>query len=184
MDKVSFTEMRFGTAEEFQMIADRDKLYSNDLPGRLIAQLKMQEDDDGGYRVNRLEHVLQCATRAYRDGASDEWIVAALLHDLGDTLAPDNHGAVSAEIIKPFVSDEIYWVVRHHGLFQGYYYWNHIGRDRDAREKYRGHAHFAAAERFCAVWDQNSFDPNYETLPLEFFEPILTRVLLRKVPQP
>ena len=168
--------MKAGTAEEFQMLAARDEAYSHALPDRILEILSTQASDDGGYQVNRLEHVLQTATRACRDGASEAWIVAALLHDVGDVLAPDNHSAVAAEILRPFVSDEIYWVIRHHGVFQGVYYWHHIGRDRHAREAFRGHPYFASAERFCEQWDQNSFDPHYDTLPLEVFAPMVRRV--------
>lgn len=181
MERVSFIEMKTGTAEEFQMLAARDEEFAHTLPDRVLQIIKMQEMDDGGYQINRLQHVLQTATRAYRDGASDEWIVAALAHDMGDIIAPDNHASVAAEILKPFVSEEIYWVVKHHGIFQGVFFWHHIGRDQHAREKYRGHPYFESCERFCEQWDQNSFDPNYDTLPLEFFEPIVQRVF-RKNP--
>ncbi|WP_041681851.1 MULTISPECIES: HD domain-containing protein [Cupriavidus] len=180
MEKVKFIEMKAGSAEEFQMLAARDEIYSDGLPRRLIDMLKLQASDDGGYQVNRLEHVLQTATRAYRDGASEEWIVAALLHDIGDVLAPDNHSAVAAEILRPFVSEEICWVIRHHGVFQGFYYWHHIGRDQNAREAFRGHQYFQSAERFCERWDQRSFDPDYDTLPLHVFEPIVERVFAAK----
>lgn len=180
MEKVSFIEMKSGTAEEFQMLAARDEEYSHELPNRILDILKFQEQDDGGYQVNRLGHVLQAATRAYRDKASEEWIVAALMHDIGDVFAPDNHAAVAAEILKPFVTEEIYWVIKHHGVFQGYYYWHHIGRDKDAREKFRGHQYFDSAVNFCERWDQNAFDPNYDTLPLDFFAPMVRRVLTKE----
>lgn len=170
--------MKDGTAAEFQLLSRLDEEFSKTLPLRILKMLRMLADDDAGYQVSRLDHVLQTATRAYRSGASDEWIVAALLHDMGDVIAPDNHSVVAAEILKPFVSDEVYWVVRHHGVFQGVFYWEHIGRDPQAREEFRGHPCFDAAARFCEEWDQNSFDPAYETLPLEFFEPYVARIFL------
>lgn len=176
MKKVSFIAMKDGTAAEFQLLKDLDEEFGKTLPNRIVAMLKLLADDDAGYQVSRLEHVLQTATRAYRDGASDEWIVAALLHDVGDVIAPDNHSVVASEILKPFVSEEVFWVVRHHGLFQGVYYWHHIGRDQHAREAYREHPYFGSAENFCERWDQNSFDPAYDTLPLEFFVPYVERI--------
>ena len=168
--------MKDGTAAEFQLLKDLDEEFGKTLPNRILSMLQLLAADDAGYQISRLDHVLQTATRAYRDGASDEWIVAALLHDVGDVIAPDNHSVVAAEILKPFVSEEVFWVVRHHGLFQGVYYWHHIGRDQNAREAYRGHPYFGSAEKFCERWDQNSFDPAYDTLPLEFFVPYVERV--------
>ncbi len=176
MDKVTFTAMKDGTEAEFKWLAELDEQFSGTLPQRIINMLKFLADDDGGYQISRLDHVLQTATRACRAGASDEWIVAALLHDVGDVIAPDNHSIVASEILRPFVSDEVFWVVRHHGVFQGIYYWHHIGRDRNAREAYRGHPYFDSAVRFCEEWDQNSFDPAYDTLPLEFFVPYVERI--------
>ncbi len=135
------------------------------------------------YRISRLEHCLQTATRAERDGADDETVICALLHDIGDILAPNNHSAVAADLLAPFVSEKNEWIVRHHGLFQGYYYFHHYGMDRDARDRYRGHEHFDACADFCARWDQVSFDPDYETLPLEHFE-ARVRALFAKEPRP
>lgn len=178
MKKVSFTAMKDGTAAEFQLLKALDEEFGKTLPDRIIDMLKFLAHDDAGYQISRLDHVLQTATRAYRDGASDEWIVAALLHDMGDVIAPDNHSVVAAEILKPFVSEEVFWVVRHHGIFQGYYYWHHIGRNQHARDAYRGHPHFDSAVRFCEHWDQNSFDPEYDTLPLDFFIPYVQKIFL------
>ena len=129
-----------------------------------------------GYQVDRYTHSLQSATRAERDGADEETIVCALLHDIGDVLAPNNHSEVAAEILRPYVSERNYWIVRHHGLFQGYYYFQHINKDRNVRDRYKDHSHYQACIDFCQKWDQCSFDPNYDTLPLEHFEPMLKRV--------
>ena len=129
-----------------------------------------------GYQISRYEHSLQTATRAYRHGENEETIVAALIHDIGGTLAPYNHGAIAAEILKPYVSEKIYWIVKHHDLFVTYYWGHYRGLDRYAREKYREHPYYQATVDFCQNYDQNSFDPNYDTLPLEFFEPIVDKV--------
>ncbi len=135
-----------------------------------------------GYQVDRHEHSLQSATRAYRDGADEETIVAALLHDLGDELSPYNHSEFAASILRPYVSDKLYWIVKHHGVFQMYYYAHLTGGDRNARDRFRDHPYYQDAVDFCEKWDQRSFDPAYESLPLEFFEPMVRRVFAAPKP--
>jgi predicted HD phosphohydrolase len=176
---VSFIRMADGTKEEYDLLDEREKALARQLPEFLMAQLKTLAMPDSGYKVDRLEHSLQTATRAFRDGAEEEMVVAALLHDIGDTLAPDNHSQLAAAVLRPYVSDRTHWVVQHHGIFQGYYYFHHRGMDRNERERYRGHPHFADCARFCERWDQAAFDPDYDTMPLAAFEPALRRVLAR-----
>ena len=139
--------------------------------------MQLLEGDFGGFPVDRLEHSLQCATRAHRDGQSEQYVTMALLHDVGDTLSTLNHPDVGAAMIKPYVSPEIHWICQNHGIFQGYYYFHFLGGNRDAREAFRGHPSFAACEEFCAKYDQSAFDPAYDSEPLAFFEPILRRVM-------
>ena len=179
--KVGFTRMRDGSVEDFELIDENDALTSEQLPDRVLAHLRLLAHDDGAYRIDRLQHLLQTATRAERDGADDDWIVAALLHDLGDVLAPFTHGAAAAEILRPFVRDEVEWVVRHHPTFQRYYYANRPASERNARDRFRDHPHYRAAIDFSERWDQCSFDPDYDTLPLEHFEPVLRRVFSRRI---
>lgn len=179
MKTVSFTQMADGTREEYQFLEtifhkDRDHVANNSLD-----LLKQMAGPTLGYQVDRYTHSLQTATRALRDGAEEETVVCALLHDVGDMLAPDNHSQVAAAILRPFVSEENFWVVQHHGLFQGYYYYHHIGKDRQGRERFRDHPHFEACVNFCERWDQSSFDPAYDTLPLETFEPMVRRLFAR-----
>ena len=126
-----------------------------------------------------MEHSLQCATRAHRDGADEEMVVAALLHDIGDLLSPFNHSELAAAVLRPYVAERTYWIVRHHGLFQSYYYAHHTGGDRHARDAYRDHPWYQDTVEFCHRWDQSSFDPTYELLPLEFFEPMVRRIFGR-----
>ena len=177
MDSVNFTRMDEGTAEEYAFLG---KLWDEHNHGRLadnvLGLLKQLEGPRLGYKIDRFQHSLQSATRAERDGAGEETVVCALLHDMGDSLAPDNHGEFAAAILRPYVSEANHWIVKHHGVFQGYYFWHHIGRDREARERYRGHEHFAACAAFCERWDQNCFDPDYDTLPLGHFEPLVRRL--------
>ncbi|MEX2648757.1 MAG: HD domain-containing protein [Alphaproteobacteria bacterium] len=179
MDKVSFVHMADGTAEDYRIIASRMHMADDHLADDLLRLLQANESVDLGYKVDRLEHSLQAATLALRDGADDELVAAALLHDVGDTLAPWNHAEVAAAVLKPYVSARTHWIVAKHGLFQTYYYNHHFGRDRNARDTYRGHPHFEATCEFCVKYDQNAFDPDFDTMPLSAFEPIVRRVFDR-----
>jgi predicted HD phosphohydrolase len=143
------------------------------LPERLLTHLRLLDGDFGGFAVDRLTHSLQTATRAYRANRDDEYVFCALVHDIGDTLGPSNHADVAAAIVKPFVSEQNHFMVEKHALFQGYYFFHYLGLDRDAREKYRGHEWFDYTAEFCAEYDQPAFDPAYDTLPLEHFEPLV-----------
>ena len=179
MQTVNFTRMEDGTREEYEFLDRMEDEYKAGLPERLMASLRKLENSLSGYRINRLQHSLQGATRAHRAGESDEMIVAVLLHDIGDDLAPYSHSEMAAAILRPFVSDKLYWIIKHHGVFQMYYYAHHCGGDRNAREMYKDNAWYQDAIDFCHNYDQNCFDPDYATEPLEFFEPILRRVLAK-----
>jgi len=173
---VSFTSMEHGTAEDYRYLDQLEDQYKADLPRRLINALEQLEHSLSGYKVSRLEHVLQAATRAHRAGESEEWVMAALMHDIGDDLATYSHSEMAAAVLRPFVSDEIYWVVKHHGIFQMYYYAQHSGGDRNAREQFAGHPYYHSAIKFCHEYDQNCFDPDYPSEPLEFFTPMIERI--------
>ena len=147
------------------------------MPDRLLELLKAMKGDKLGYQVDRYTHSLQSATRAESEGADEETVVCALLHDLGDVIAPDNHSEVIASILRPYISEKNHWVLKHHGLFQGYYYFHQIGGDRNARERYKDHPFYQDCVDFCEKWDQTSFDPDYPTQPLEYFEPMIRKVL-------
>jgi predicted HD phosphohydrolase len=180
-DRAQFTAMTEGTQEDWTLIASQYGGFAKGLPDRVLDHLRLLDGDFGGFPVDRLQHSLQTATRAHRDGRDDAYVVMALLHDVGDTLGTYNHPEVAASIIKPFVSEEAHWICEHHGAFQGYYYFHYLGMDRDIREQFRGHAHFEACAEFCAKYDQAAFDPAYDTAPLEFFEPMLRRVMARPI---
>jgi len=179
MEKVSFTNMLDGTAAEYQFLDELEDQFKKELPDKLMKALAELEHSLSGYQISRLEHVLQAATRAFYAGESEQMIIAALLHDIGDDLAPYSHSEMAASILKPFVSDEIHWVIKHHGLFQLYYYAHHGGGDRNARDRFKDHPYYDAAVHFCHEYDQNCFDPNYESKPLEFFEPMLRSVFAK-----
>lgn len=179
MQTVNFTRMEDGTREEYEFLDRMEDEYKAGLPDRLMESLRKLENSLSGYRINRLQHSLQGATRAQRAGESDEMIIAVLLHDIGDDLAPYSHSEMAAAILRPFVSDKLYWIVKHHGVFQMYYYAHHCGGDRNAREMYKDNAWYQDAIDFCHNYDQNCFDPDYATEPLEFFAPILRRVLAK-----
>lgn len=179
MPTARFTQMIDGTFEEYQHIQELEHEYVAALPDRLMQALRALDGGLGGYPVTRFEHSLQSATRAERDGADLDWVVAALLHDIGDELAPWNHSQLAASVIRPYVRAEVTWVVNVHGIFQQHYYGHHVGLDPDAREMYRGHQWFDSAENFCLRWDQAAFDPAYSSQPLEHFEPMLREVFGR-----
>ena len=168
-DKVKFTKMIDGDRADYDLVARHDDDNAAALADRVLDWLR-QMDGDSPYRISRLEHSLQTATRAERDGADDETVVCALLHDIGDVLAPINHSIAAAALLAPYVSERNHWIVKHHGLFQGYYWFHHYGKDRNLRDRYRDHEHYDACVAFCERWDQASFDPDYDTLPLEHFE--------------
>jgi predicted HD phosphohydrolase len=176
---VSFRRMEDGTREDYELLERLEREYVRGLPDRILAALAKLEHSLAGYAVSRLEHSLQAATRALEDGADDELIVAALIHDIGDELAPYNHAEIAAGIIRPYVRPEVAWIVEQHGLFQTYYFAHHSGGDRDAREKFRDHPWYQACKDFCARWDQCSFDPGYAALPLSAFEPKLREIFSR-----
>jgi predicted HD phosphohydrolase len=172
----TFTAMRDATREDYQYIGRHSLEFFSGLPDRLLTHLNLLAGDTGGYAVDRLTHSLQTATRAQRDGQDDEYVVCALIHDIGDTLASANHADLAATILEPFVSEKNLWIVKQHGVFQGYYFFHHLGLDRDMRDRFRDHEWWHDCAQFCEKYDQNSFDPEYETLPLEAFEPALRKV--------
>ncbi len=178
---VAFTAMKNGTYEDYQLIEKLADPVQGRVSSHLLALLKLLDapEEHIGHPISRYQHSLQSATRALRDGADDEMIVAALLHDIGDIVAPHNHPEAAAAILRPFVSERIAWIVEKHGVFQGYYYFEHIGLEKNAREKYRGHPWFDDCAYFCEQYDQCSFDPGYDTLPIEVFEPIVQRVFAK-----
>jgi predicted HD phosphohydrolase len=179
MDTVSFTRMADGTREDYELLERRGRPYVAGLPDRLLDLLRSMAHAFEGYKISSLDHVLQTATRAERDGADEEMVVAALLHDIGDVLAPRNHAEFAAAVLRPYVRTEVHWIVDHHHAFQLHYYGHHVGVDRNLRDRYRSSPYFDACVRFCERWDQTSFDPAYENYPLAHFEPALRRVLGR-----
>ena len=174
--RASFTSIEASTEADWKTIVSQFAPYAKALPDRILDHLRLLDGDFGGFPVDRLTHSLQTATRAHRDGRDEEFVVCALLHDIGDTLATYNHPDIAAAILKPFVSEANHWMVAHHGIFQGYYFFHHIGMNRDMREAFRSHACFAQTEEFCARYDGPAFDAKAETLPLSYYEPMLRRV--------
>ena len=179
MKNVQFRQMKDGTKEEYLFLTEHEEAYARGLPDRLLATLRNLENTLSGYQVSRLEHSLQSATRAEADGADEEMIVAALIHDIGDDLAPYNHSQYAAAILRPYVRPEVTWVINQHGLFQNFYYAHHLGGDPNEREYLKDHPWYQACVDFCERWDQSSFDPEYPTKPLEYFEPKLRKIFTR-----
>ena len=179
--RANFTSFQESTYEDWQLIAGHFGTFAQKLPDRVMAHLSLLEGDYGGFPVDRSTHSRQTATRALRDGRDEEYVVCALLHDIGDTLCTYNHPDIAAAILKPFVSEANHWIVEHHGLFQGYYFFHHVGLDRNIRDRFIGHEHYEATAEFCELYDSPAFDANAETLPLTEFEPMLRRVLAAPV---
>jgi predicted HD phosphohydrolase len=178
---VSFTQMKDGSREDYLLLHELEKPFVAMTAGRILRELRHQAEETlAGYKITRLEHALQSATRALRDGADADWIVGALLHDIGDSLAPQNHDRFAAEIIRPFVREEVTWVIEHHGTFQLVYYAHHYGWNQFEREKHRDSPHYQACVDFCERWDQASFDPDYPSEPLDAFAAVVEDVFARK----
>ncbi|MEX0285865.1 MAG: HD domain-containing protein [Paracoccaceae bacterium] len=185
MERVNFTQMKDGTKEEYEFLTAHESEYTKGTADRLLKALVDLDESLSGYQVTRLGHSVQSATRAWRDGADIDWVVSALLHDIGDIYAPYNHDEYAATILKPFVREQCAWVVQTHGDFQMLYYGHHLdGFDQNKRDRHKGHAYFDDNVTFCERWDQASFDPDYDDLPLEFFAPMVHEVFARKAYDP
>ena len=178
--RARYRRMEDGTKEEYHRVFELLKKFELGLADRVLGMLESLKNSYPGEAVDRYVHSLQTATRAHRDGRDEEFVVAALLHDLGDMLATENHSEYAASIIKPYVRPHTYWMIRQHGLFQGYYYFHHFGVDRNAREKHRGHPAYELCLDFCAKYDQMAFDPDYDTMPIEAFAPMVRRLFARE----
>ena len=178
-DRAAFRSMDEGTADDWATISSHFFPFAGKLADRVLTHLKLLDGDYGGFPVDRLQHSLQTATRAHRGGEDEPYVVMALLHDIGDTLGSYNHPDIAAAIVKPFVDERLHFITAQHGIFQGYYFFHHLGLDRDLREQFRGHSHFEDTARFCELYDQAAFDPGYDNAPLDFFEPMLRRVFER-----
>ena len=179
MKKVNFTEMKNSTKEDYQLLEKYEKIFERETADRILKYLSAQTTTLEGYQITRLEHSLQAATRAFKNGESEEMVVATLIHDIGDDLAPMNHSQYAASILRPYVSEKTYWIIYHHGLFQTYYSAHHLGGDRNAREKFKDHEYYEATINFCENYDQSSFDPNYKSMSLQDFSPMVEKIFAR-----
>ena len=184
MKKVKFTQMKDGDEEDYNFLTKHEVEHTKGTGDRLLKALVELDQSLSGYKVTRLGHSLQAATRAHNDSADIDWIVSTLLHDIGDIYAPYNHDEYAASIIRPYVREQCTWVVEKHVIFQMLYYGEHVGSNPHKREKYRDHIYFQDCSDFCELWDQKSFDPNYETKPINFFAPLVQEVFSRKPYQP
>ncbi len=180
MKKVNFTEMKYGTKEEYLLLDKHEQDYINKTADRILNFMVGLNSSLEGYKISRLEHSLQTATRAFNDRADEEMIVAALLHDIGDELAPLNHSEYAAAVLKPYVSEKTHWIIEKHGEFQMYYYAHHLDKNKNQRDKYKNHKYYQDTVDFCEKWDQASFDPSYKSKTLEFFAPMVKRIFARK----
>lgn len=180
MENVKFTQMKDGDKADYDFLTEHEIEHTKGTADRLLKALVELDEGLSGYKITRLGHSLQSATRAWNSGADIDWVVSALLHDIGDIFAPYNHDEYAATILKPFVREQCRWVVEKHGDFQLVYYGEHVGANPNKRDAYAGHEFFDDCAQFCELWDQNSFDPAYETLPIEFFTPMVQQVFARE----
>jgi len=179
MKTVNFIEMKNGSKEDYLLLDKHEKKYIEGTADRLIKFMSELSNTLEGYQITRLEHSLQTATRALNDKASEEMIVATLLHDIGDELAPLNHSEYAGTVLKPYVSEKTHWIIEKHGEFQMYYYAHHLDGNRNQRDKYKGHKYYKDTVDFCENWDQKSFDPNFKSLSLNEFEPFVKKIFSR-----
>jgi predicted HD phosphohydrolase len=168
------------TAEDWSRIMDRHEGQLAALPDRLLDQLRLLNAEDGGFAVDRLTHSLQTAHRAEVDGRDDAYLICALLHDIGDVLGPENHTEIAAAILRPWVSEAYHFMVAQHGIFQGYYFWHHLGGNRNARDAFAGHEYYDLTEEFVAKYDMPAFDPDYPTPPLSHYEPLVRSYFVKR----
>ena len=180
MKTVNFTQMKNGTKDEYLLLDKYEQDYIKGTADRILKFMKGLTQTLEGYKITRLEHSLQTATRAYNDNAEEEMVVAALLHDIGDELAPLNHSEYAATILKPYVSEKTHWIIQKHGEFQMYYYAHHLGKNKNQRDKYKDHKYYKDAVKFCEKWDQTSVDPNFKSMTLKDFAPMVKKVFSRK----
>ena len=180
MDHVKFSAMKDGDQEDYAFLTEHEIEYTKGTANRLLTALVSLDESLSGYKITRLGHSLQSATRAERDGTDIDWVVSALLHDIGDIFAPYNHDEYAASILKPFVREQCTWVVEKHGDFQMIYYGHHVGANPHKRDQYAGHPYFDDCAQFCERWDQASFDPDYDTLPIEHFAQRVHQVFARE----
>jgi predicted HD phosphohydrolase len=180
MARATFTRMSEATRDDYLELASGAAAQRNAFADDVLATMAALAGTTPEAPVDRLEHCLQTATRARRDGADDETVVCALLHDMLVPLAPYSHDTAIAALLQPFISERNRWVLAHHGIFQGYYYFHHFGLDRDKRDEHRDSPYYDDCVRFCADWDEPASDPSYDSDPLESFAPALRSVLGRE----
>ncbi|NND83363.1 MAG: HD domain-containing protein [Gammaproteobacteria bacterium] len=174
--KTEFSRMADSTASDWQIIMQEQMAFIGKLPDRILAHMELLNGDYGGFPVDRLQHCLQTAERAAEAGEDDEYVVCALLHDIGDTLGSTNHADVGAAILQPFVSEANHWMVKHHAILQGYHFFHHLGMDRNMRDALKDHEHYQHTEDFVEKYDNPAFDANAPELSLTLFEPLVRKV--------
>jgi predicted HD phosphohydrolase len=172
-----FRALGEATPAAWAAVIEADRAFARGLPDWLIEHMQLLRNDTHGFPIDRLEHCLQTATRAHRDGRDEEYVTCALFHDLGAALAPDDHAEFAAMILRPYIAEQNHWMLRHHALFQSYHYAHFTGGDRNVRERFRRHRHFQQTLDFCELYDQPAFDPAYRSMTLEDFRPMVRRVL-------
>jgi predicted HD phosphohydrolase len=179
--QTNFKKMSDSTAQDWHLIMCEQLDFFSKLPDRILTHLQLLEDDYGGFPVDRLQHSLQTAELAANAGEDEQYIVCALLHDIGDTLGSANHADLAATILQPFISEENLWMIKHHAVVQGYNFFHHIGLNRNLRDNLRDHPHYARTENFVNNYDDQAFDASKAKLSIDLFEPMVRNVFAKPI---
>lgn len=179
--QASFSKMSESTADDWQAIMGEQIAFVRKLPDRILAHMELLNDDYGGFPVDRLQHSLQTAELAAEAGEDEQYVVCALLHDIGDTLGSTNHADVAAAILQPFISEENLWMIKNHAVVQGYNFFHHIGLERDMRDQLKTHPYYDRTERFVNNYDDLAFDATKAKLSLQLFEPMVRKVFAKPI---
>ncbi|MGK0375754.1 MAG: putative HD phosphohydrolase [Arenicella sp.] len=179
MMQANFNKMSESTAEDWRSIMGEQMAFFTKLPDRILAHMQLLDEDYGGFPVDRLQHSLQTAELAAEAGEDDQYVVCALLHDIGDTLGSTNHADVAAAILEPFISEENLWMIKHHAIVQGYNFFHHLGLERNMREQFKDHPHYQRTLRFVNKYDDLAFDVSKPKLSLKHFEPMVREVFAK-----
>lgn len=177
----TFKKISDSNAQDWQFIKSEQMSFISTLPDRILAHLQLLDNDYGGFPVDRLQHSLQTAELAADAGEDEQYVVCALLHDIGDTLGSTNHADVAAAILQPFISEQNHWMIKHHGIVQGYNFFHHIGLDRNLRDTLRDHPYYDHTERFVNRYDDQAFDSSKAKLSIDLFAPLVRNVFANPI---
>lgn len=177
----NFKQMSNSSQDDWNIIMQEQQGFIGKLPDRILAHMELLDGDYGGFPVDRLQHCLQTAEMAADAGEDEQYVVCALLHDIGDTLGSTNHADVAAAILQPFISEENLWMIKHHAIVQGYNFFHYLGLDRNMRDSIADHPYYERTLRFIDNYDDPAFDSSKPRLSLDLFEPMVRNVFSKPI---